>query len=235
MVPISLLEQFWFFYLISTNFFPLVQSCSLPFCIYMYSSCISGLYDTKSSIIINMNKHVFICNENPVFCNMTEVFSYWQWMASCGVDSHACSLLFLCFFVYLQLIRQFVDPDLLKSVLLFKGGLTTLWLMCLVWFKHSPLTSTQSWMDAGLLLHNPDARMRDAERSIISPQDNPTQRWWDPWGSTVSWKVDPFRVFPSLGVVTVFVSYALWLVVTQGFWCEACGVRQVGHTKVLKS
>jgi len=62
------------------------------------------------------------------------------------------------------------DPDLPKPVLPFKGGLTTLWLVCLVWFEHSSLSSapSQSHADAGLLLRNPGAGLVGAEPSITA-------------------------------------------------------------------
>lgn len=165
----------------STNFFSLVQSCSLPFYIYVYSSCVSNLYDLKSSIIIiiDMISMFLFVMKNQSFAEWRKCFhidNEWH-LAAVTVTVAPCSVSLV--FVYLQLLRQLNDPDLLKSVLLFKGGLTTLWLMCLVWFKHSSPTSTLSWScaDAGLLLHNPDARLGDAAPSIIAPLLRITPHW----------------------------------------------------------
>lgn len=61
---------------------------------------------------------------------------------------------FSLFFVYSQLLWHFDGRlGLVKSVLLFKGGLTSLWLMRLLWLMCTSLTGTvsQRCVDAELL------------------------------------------------------------------------------------
>lgn len=72
--------------------------------------------------------------------------------------------------VYLRLLQQLDDPDLFQPVQLLEGALTTRWLTCLLRLKRSSPRGalSQSRGDAELLLHTSDARLRDAELSIVA-------------------------------------------------------------------
>lgn len=174
------------------------------------------VYLQRKSSLLQNDRNVFILIIKGIL---------WHWWSSLPT---ALFLWFLFIYSFYSPLMTLIFESLSKkSVQLFKGVLTTLWLMCLLWFKHSSPTSalSQSRGGAELLLHTPGARVGDAELSIVALLRINTH--WGGRSLGIWWQVES-QAFQSI-LLTLCVSYALWLIFAQGFWFETCGVRQVGH------
>lgn len=155
----------------------------------------------------------------------TETFSYWQQTAPCGTDGHPCPPFYFSGFSLSPASTAAWWSWSLQPVQLLEGALTTRWLTCLLRLKRSSRHGalSQSRGDAELLLLTSDARLRDAELSIVALlRINPQ------WGGRALgvWCQVESEAFQS---ILLTMSYVLWFIFARGFWCETCEVRQVGH------